>query len=98
MPSRSSRTSALTVRAWGSGMFSELLRPVRPRPEAGLRRVVPLGIDRCGLTLRLEYPHTHHDARVLFESPVRHIDQFGLRIRALLAASRRLSQAGRLSA
>ncbi|MFD5650522.1 DUF2470 domain-containing protein [Streptomyces sp. NPDC127039] len=68
-----------------------LLRLVRPLPERGARRVLPLAIDRHGLTLRLEYARTHRDVRLPFGRPVRHVDHVGPQIQALQAAARRLS-------
>lgn len=73
-----------------------LLRLVRPLPSNGALRVVPVGIDRYGLTVRLEYPRTHHDARLAFKTPVQHIDHVGPQIHALLDAARRISHAGQL--
>ncbi|MFI9649384.1 DUF2470 domain-containing protein [Streptomyces sp. NPDC052040] len=72
-----------------------LLRLVRPLPDPGVQRVLPLRIDRYGLTLRLEHPHTHRDARLAFKTPVTHIDQVGPQIHALVASARRLSHTGR---
>ncbi|CAL9356922.1 DUF2470 domain-containing protein [Streptomyces sp. enrichment culture] len=68
-----------------------LLRLVRPLPDRAVRRVVPVGIDRYGLTLRLEHATGHRDVRLPFRRTVRHIDHVGPQIHALLAASRRLS-------
>ncbi|MBY8865401.1 MULTISPECIES: DUF2470 domain-containing protein [Streptomyces] len=75
-----------------------LLRLVRPAPAPGVRRVLPVRIDRYGLTLRLEYPRTHRDVRLPFRAPVRHIDHVGPQIHGLLATARRLSHTGRLPA
>ncbi|MBU6531733.1 DUF2470 domain-containing protein [Streptomyces mayonensis] len=68
-----------------------LLRLVHPLPGRAVRRVVPVGIDRHGLTLRLEHATGHRDVRLPFHKTVRHIDHVGPQIHALLAASRRLS-------
>ncbi|OEV05962.1 DUF2470 domain-containing protein [Streptomyces nanshensis] len=68
-----------------------LLRIVRPRPEQGMLRAVPVALDRYGLTLRLEYPHSDRDARLPFQAPVNHPDQVGSRIQALVATARRAS-------
>ncbi|MFF3755375.1 DUF2470 domain-containing protein [Streptomyces sp. NPDC002018] len=65
-----------------------LLRLVR-RPRRGLLRAVPVAMDRYGITLRLEYPGTHEDARLPFAEPVTDIDHTRSRIHALLAAARR---------
>ncbi|MFE7447617.1 DUF2470 domain-containing protein [Streptomyces chartreusis] len=75
-----------------------LLRLVRPYPDGGVRRALPVGIDRYGLTLRLERARSHRDVRLPFNKPVRHIDHVGPQIHALLAAARRLSHTGRLMA
>ncbi|MCS0605553.1 DUF2470 domain-containing protein [Streptomyces sp. LP11] len=79
-------------------LVPRLLRLVSPRPEAGVRRVVPVAVDRYGLTLRLEYRSTHRDVRIPFRTPVRDIDHVGPQIHALLAASRRLSHTRHLPA
>ncbi|GGY88031.1 DUF2470 domain-containing protein [Streptomyces nitrosporeus] len=73
-----------------------LLRLVQPQPDKGAVRVLPLAMDRYGLTLRLEYPGTHRDARLPFAKPVTRIDQAGPRIHALLSAARRASHRNRL--
>lgn len=70
-------------------LVPRLLRLVRPRPEGRVQRVLPVAIDRYGLTLRLEYRHAHRDTRVPFRTPVRDIDHVGPQIHALLTASRR---------
>ncbi|MBV2357370.1 DUF2470 domain-containing protein [Streptomyces sp. J2-1] len=74
-----------------------LLRLVRPAPPAGVRRVLPVAVDRHGLTLRLEDPRAHRDVRLPFRTPVQHVDHVGPQIHALLAAARRASHTGRLS-
>ncbi|MER6678731.1 DUF2470 domain-containing protein [Streptomyces sp. NPDC000983] len=73
-----------------------LLRLVRPHPGRGVRRALPVGIDRYGLTLRLERSRSHDDVRLPFHKPVRDIDHVGAQIHALLTAARRLSHSGRL--
>ncbi|QNP64981.1 DUF2470 domain-containing protein [Streptomyces genisteinicus] len=73
-----------------------LLRLVRPRPAAGIRRVLPLGVDRHGVVLRMEYARGHRDARLPFGTPVDRIEQFGPRMQALLAAARRAAHTDRL--
>ncbi|MFE0187957.1 DUF2470 domain-containing protein [Streptomyces sp. NPDC058989] len=75
-----------------------LLRLVRPRPDSGMLRALPVAMDRYGVTLRLEYPDTHHDVRLPFKTPVSDIDQSGPQIHALLATARRLSHAHHLPA
>ncbi|MEU9736442.1 DUF2470 domain-containing protein [Streptomyces sp. NPDC048002] len=73
-----------------------LLRLVRPHPGRGIRRALPVGIDRYGLTLRLERSRSHTDVRLPFNKPVHHIDHVGAQIHALLATARRLAHSGRL--
>ncbi|WP_024761086.1 DUF2470 domain-containing protein [Streptomyces exfoliatus] len=68
-----------------------LLRLVRPRPDRRLVRALPVALDRYGVTLRMEYPVGHRDARLPFPTPVTGIDEAGPRIHALLAAARRSS-------
>ncbi|GAA2682912.1 DUF2470 domain-containing protein [Streptomyces lunalinharesii] len=73
-----------------------LLRLVRPLPEAGVLRVLPVRMDRYGLVLRLEYPNGHRDVRLPFSAPLTHVDQAGPRIHALAATARRLSHTSHL--
>ncbi|MGX1972911.1 DUF2470 domain-containing protein [Streptomyces kronopolitis] len=73
-----------------------LLRLVRPQPDSGLLRALPVAVDRYGVTLRLEYRHTHHDVRLPFKTPVTDIEQAGPQIHALLATARRFSHTGHL--
>jgi hypothetical protein len=75
-----------------------LLRLVRPQPERGILRAVPVALDRYGLTLRLEYPNAHRDARLPFPAPVTDPDQADSRIQALLDAARRASHTNHLLA
>lgn len=75
-----------------------LLRLVRPRPERGILRAVPVALDRYGLTLRLEYPNAHRDARLPFTAPVTDPEQADSRIQALLDAARRASHSDHLLA
>ncbi|GES27638.1 DUF2470 domain-containing protein [Streptomyces angustmyceticus] len=73
-----------------------LLRLVRPYPEGGILRALPVAMDRHGVTLRLEYPRSHRDVRLPFNTPVTDIDQAGPQIHALLTTARRLSHTGHL--
>ncbi|NGO77170.1 DUF2470 domain-containing protein [Streptomyces sp. YC504] len=75
-----------------------LLRLVRPHPKPGVQRVLPLALDRYGMTLRLEYARTHTDVRLPFPTPVDHPDQVRSQIHALLAAARRASHRSGLPA
>ncbi|MFE0681904.1 DUF2470 domain-containing protein [Streptomyces sp. NPDC058961] len=75
-----------------------LLRLVRPQVKSSLSRVLPVALDRYGLTLRLEYPATHQDVRLPFPRPVQDIEQAGPQIHALLSAARRSSHSSRLPA
>ncbi|MEU0137888.1 DUF2470 domain-containing protein [Streptomyces sp. NPDC006296] len=73
-----------------------LLRLVQPQPDKGVTRVLPLAMDRYGVTLRLERPGTHRDVRLPFAKPVARLDQAAPQIHALLAAARRASHRSRL--
>lgn len=73
-----------------------LMRLVRPLPAPGAQRVVPLAVDRYGITLRIEYPRVHRDVRLPFATPLDSADQAGGRIQALLSEARRSSHLGHL--
>ncbi|WP_407555243.1 DUF2470 domain-containing protein [Streptomyces sp. Pv4-95] len=73
-----------------------LLRLVHPHPDSGVLRALPVAIDRYGMTLRLEYPHTHQDIRLPFQTPVTDIDQAGPQIHALLTTAHNLAHAGHM--
>ncbi|MFE2378798.1 DUF2470 domain-containing protein [Streptomyces sp. NPDC059398] len=75
-----------------------LLRLAQPQPAKGMVRVLPLAMDRYGVTLRLEYPGTHRDVRLPFAKTVTRLDQAGPQILSLLAAARRASHPNRLLA
>ncbi|MFH7594083.1 DUF2470 domain-containing protein [Streptomyces racemochromogenes] len=75
-----------------------LLRLVRPRPAAGVVRVLPLALDRYGITLRLEERTGHRDVRLPFPSPLDDVEQSGAQIQALLSAARRRSHPNTLPA
>ncbi|MGI5356435.1 DUF2470 domain-containing protein [Streptomyces sp. CA-252508] len=66
---------------------ARLARLVEPRHLHGVRRVVPVGLDRYGITLRLEHARAHDDVRLPFAVPLRDAAEFGDRIQALLAAA-----------
>ncbi|MFJ9058034.1 DUF2470 domain-containing protein [Streptomyces sp. NPDC102409] len=73
-----------------------LLRLVQPQPDKGVKRILPLAMDRYGVTLRLEYPGSHRDVRLPFAKPLARLDQAGPQIHALLAAARRASHRNQL--
>ncbi|MEU8889808.1 DUF2470 domain-containing protein [Streptomyces sp. NPDC048442] len=76
-----------------------LLLRLAPAPRtAELTRALPQAMDRYGLTLRLEYPHTHTDVRLPFPTPVTGVEQAGPQIQGLLRAARRMSHPNRLPA
>lgn len=79
-----------------SDLIPLLLRLVRPAPDRGMARALPVAMDRYGVTLRLEYPREDRDVRLPFPTPVSDIDQAGPQIHALLAAARRASHPNRL--
>jgi hypothetical protein len=65
-----------------------LTRLVDPRLVQGVLRVLPLAMDRYGVTLRLEHVGAHHDVRLPFSAPLSDAAQAGGRVRELLAAAR----------
>ncbi|WP_329226059.1 DUF2470 domain-containing protein [Streptomyces sp. NBC_01460] len=73
-----------------------LLRLVQPQPDKGVKRILPLAMDRYGVTLRLEYSGSHRDVRLPFAKPLARLDQAGPQIHALLAAARRASHRNQL--
>ncbi|MFD3451717.1 DUF2470 domain-containing protein [Streptomyces sp. NPDC058691] len=73
-----------------------LMRLVRPVPAPGAQRVLPLAVDRYGITLRIEYPRVHRDVRLPFATPLTSADQAGGHIQALLGVARRSSHLGHL--
>jgi hypothetical protein len=75
-----------------------LLRLVRAPRTAKPTRVMPLAMDRYGITLRLECPRSHTDVRLAFPAPVAAADQAGPQIQGLLRAARRMSHPNRLPA
>ncbi|MEU1621727.1 DUF2470 domain-containing protein [Streptomyces sp. NPDC005722] len=75
-----------------------LLRLVQPAPAPGAWRVLPVAVDRYGITLRVEYANGHTDARLPFPSPLESADRAGSQIQALLNSARRASHRGRLFA
>lgn len=75
-----------------------LLRLVRPLPTAAVVRVLPLAMDRYGITLRLEERRGHRDVRLPFPSPLDDVEQAGVQIQALFSAARRGSHRNSLPA
>lgn len=75
-----------------------LLRLVRPLPTAPVLRVLPLAMDRYGITLRLEEARGHRDVRLPFPSPLDDVEQSGAQIQALFSAARRSSHRNTLPA
>ncbi|MEV6398657.1 DUF2470 domain-containing protein [Streptomyces sp. NPDC051907] len=63
------------------GLLVEL---VDGRLLRGASRVMPLAIDRYGITLRIERPVGHQDVRLPFPSPIDDADQAGAQIHELL--------------
>ncbi|MEU6314932.1 DUF2470 domain-containing protein [Streptomyces sp. NPDC047014] len=75
-----------------------LLRLVQPAPTAAVLRVLPLALDRYGITLRLEERRGHRDVRLPFPSPLDDVEQSGAQIQALFSAARRRSHRNTLPA
>lgn len=61
-----------------------LCRLVAPRHRHGVRRVVPLRLDRHGLVLRLERLSGHRDIRLGFTPALRHPDELRERMATLV--------------
>ncbi|MFI6146549.1 DUF2470 domain-containing protein [Streptomyces sp. NPDC051109] len=81
-----------------AGLVTLLLRLVRPLPAAAIVRVLPLAVDRYGITLRLELHRGHRDVRLPFPSPLEDAEQSGVQIQALFSAARRRSHRNSLPA
>ncbi|MEU6776813.1 DUF2470 domain-containing protein [Streptomyces sp. NPDC046759] len=62
-----------------------LTRLVRPESLHAATRVVPLAVDRHGLTLRIERTRAHGDVRLPFHAPADDLAQLTERMHALLA-------------
>ncbi|MFB6809162.1 DUF2470 domain-containing protein [Streptomyces sp. NPDC056387] len=75
-----------------------LLRLVQPLPAEPVVRVLPLAMDRYGITLRLELARGHRDVRLPFPSPLDDVEQSGVQIQALFSAARRRSHRNSLPA
>ncbi|MFD8947864.1 DUF2470 domain-containing protein [Streptomyces xanthophaeus] len=73
-------------------MVTELLALGASRLPAGVRRALPLAVDRHGITLRCEYASGHCDLRLLFPVPARDAAGAGRQVRQLLTAPRRCSR------
>jgi hypothetical protein len=71
-----------------SDVVALLTRLVDPQLVQGVRRVLPVSLDRYGMTLRLEHANTHHDVRLPFPAPLSDAAEAGGQVRALLAAAR----------
>ncbi|WP_329185725.1 DUF2470 domain-containing protein [Actinacidiphila glaucinigra] len=97
MPSRCPPQCPLGPRPpLGTGAHPAAVRG--PRRGRGARRVLPVAVDRYGITLRVEYGNGHTDARLPFPSRLEGADQAGNQIQALLNSARRASHRGRLFA
>ncbi|MFG2602643.1 DUF2470 domain-containing protein [Streptomyces sp. NPDC048514] len=62
-----------------------LTRLVRPESLHAATRVVPLAVDRHGLTLRIERGRAHGDVRLPFHAPADDVGQLTERMHVLLA-------------
>ncbi|MEU6814675.1 DUF2470 domain-containing protein [Streptomyces sp. NPDC046860] len=61
-----------------------LTRLVRPESLHAVTRVMPLAVDRHGLTLRIERTRAHGDVRLAFHTPADDVSQLTERMHALL--------------
>ncbi|MCZ7461833.1 DUF2470 domain-containing protein [Streptomyces sp. WMMC940] len=77
-------------------VVAQLTRLVDPRLLQGVVRVWPLAMDRRGITLRLEHPHSQRDVLLPFPAPVRDPGHAGDRVRELLAEARACRRGSRL--
>ncbi|GAA4930788.1 DUF2470 domain-containing protein [Streptomyces coeruleoprunus] len=66
-------------------MVAGLVALAGHRVPPGFTRVVPLALDRHGITLRCEYPGSRCDVRLLFPEPAEDATAAGERIRRFLA-------------
>ncbi|MFG3200558.1 DUF2470 domain-containing protein [Streptomyces sp. NPDC048192] len=62
-----------------------LTRLIRPESLHAATRVLPLAVDRHGLTLRIERTRAHGDVRLPFHTPADDVAQLTERVHALLA-------------
>ncbi|MEV6692964.1 DUF2470 domain-containing protein [Micromonospora sp. NPDC051196] len=67
--------------------IERLFRLIDPHHRYGVQRVVPVRLDRHGLVLRLERVRGHRDVRLGFATTLRHQDELGRSMAALLANS-----------
>ncbi|MFJ1567979.1 DUF2470 domain-containing protein [Streptomyces erythrochromogenes] len=66
---------------------TRLTRLAEPWLLHGAVRVLPLAVDRYGITLRCEYARNQRDLRLPFPAPVSEASEVGEQIRLLLAAA-----------
>jgi hypothetical protein len=66
-------------------VFPALARhlPTALRDARGLR-VRPLGVDRCGLRLRVEHAEADHDVRIAWEGPIATLDELRVQFHRLV--------------
>ncbi|MEQ7010755.1 DUF2470 domain-containing protein [Actinopolymorpha sp. B17G11] len=65
-------------------LVAKLTRLIEPRLMHHVIRVLPLAMDRWGITLRLEYTRHHNDVRLPFPVRLTDVTQVGPQFRALL--------------
>ncbi|WP_433613403.1 DUF2470 domain-containing protein [Dactylosporangium sp. CA-139114] len=65
-----------------------LARLVRPHHLHGVKRVVPVRLDRYGVVLRLEFAGRARDVRLPFPTPLNRPEEAGDRMRELYAQAR----------
>uniref|UniRef100_A0AAU2JJL6 DUF2470 domain-containing protein n=1 Tax=Streptomyces sp. NBC_00049 TaxID=2903617 RepID=A0AAU2JJL6_9ACTN len=68
--------------------ITRLTRLADPWLLRGAVRILPLALDRYGITLRCEYVRNQRDLRLPFPAPLRDASQAGEQIQLLLAAAR----------
>ncbi|MHC0430313.1 DUF2470 domain-containing protein [Streptomyces sp. O3] len=68
-------------------VVAHLAQLVDPRLLGGARRVLPLALDRYGVTLRLERSDAYDDVRLPFSAPLDTVLEAGDRVQELLIAA-----------
>ncbi|MET7398495.1 DUF2470 domain-containing protein [Dactylosporangium sp. NPDC005572] len=68
--------------------LERLSRLIPPHHLHGVRRILPVRMDRFGLVLRLEFASRARDVQLAFTSPVRHASEAGDRMQELLVRAR----------
>ncbi|MEV4138621.1 DUF2470 domain-containing protein [Dactylosporangium sp. NPDC049742] len=68
--------------------IEHLSRLIPPHHLHGVRRIVPIRMDRFGVVLRLEFAARHRDVQLPFSAPLRTAEEAAPRMHELLARAR----------